>query len=409
MSTLAQAARRAIRRLDVAREARQASDPSSSARVDRVSLEVVAEGRAEIVSVSLRDGRLLCFSSDGREDGPHVIAALRLLAGLEDASATVELGPSDPATAASSAHAHRVASELDDVLTAIARVGIIDADSAPSVIEALGRLSASSGSIAALDPSRWVGRLRAACARRDVDVVARLLDGAARVSADLRNEGTGQARGIFGAWAGHASNGTPMHERRMVEIGREWLTGLVRAEIQRRYLVDLETGSLYREERRRDHSASIGTCPRELAVGLATATPGVQPCALSLLQYEVSPFISDESWRLLEGHAERDIEAITERYRQEQRSFPGLAEPVVLFAPSSILRTPSFALVDERGRALPIARHDDAPAAMLLEAECEGRQPTWVAGRLVDLGGALLLAPVAAAFGAGEATEHLRL
>ncbi len=421
MTPLAEAALRALDALAPGGElGGAAADPRSGATVDRVSLEVVVEGRSEIVTVALREGRLLCVSSDGREDGPHVVAALRLLAGVR--SGPPRASGAGQATAAATVHperpsaaplaADRVAARLDDVITAVARVGASAAAGAPSVAEAIERLLAAHAQNATpLELARWVGRLRAAFARRDPDLVARLLDGAARVATVLRGgasapEGAGRA---LAAWAGHEVQGARVHERRMVEVAREWLAGLARAEIQRRYLVDLDTGAVYREERRRDASASVGPCPRKLAIGLATAAPGVPPEPLRLLQYEVEPAVDGDSWRILEGHAERDIAALTERYRQLQRSFPGLAEPFVLVAPARVDRSPRLVLGDERGHVLSIARADDPAAAAVLEAACEPEPPRWIAGRLVDERGTLLLAPVAAVFGSGDATRHLRL
>jgi hypothetical protein len=421
LSELREAARRAL--------AERSTSPSAEtgARVERVSLEVVAEGRSELVTLSLREGRLLCVASDGREDGPHVSAALRLLAGLEPpggvpAARTADAAPRDHAGERALPEA-RPAACLEDVVTAVARVGVLEAASAPSVTDALERLLGAVPSPAPIGLARWVGRLREALARRDPDLAARLLEGAARTAADLRaGGGSAEARIRLRAWWGSGVEAeersgaieppraaTLLHERRLVEVGREHLAGLTRAEIQRRYMVDLESGALYCEDRRRDAPASIGSCPRTLRVGFGRAFEGAPPAAVQLLQYEVTPEVDGEAWLLLEGHAERDFAALAERYRQAQRSFPGQAEPFALVAPQRCDFTGGMVLEDPQGHLLPLARLEDPGAAEVLDAFESRPAPTWIAGRLVDAGGFLFLVPVAAAWGSGQQTEHRRL
>jgi hypothetical protein len=447
VSELREAARRAL--------AGRPAGPEPG-RVERASLEVIAEGRSELVTVALRDGRLLCVASDGREDGPHVSVALRLLAGLEGAPASPARAPEPDAQEPPPAP-RPGERDLEDVVTAIARVGVDAAASAPSVTDALERLveGARRGGPPPLGLARWVGRLREALARKDLELTARLLEGAARVAADLRaGPGSAEARARLRAWWGpdvepapsgerppappaprldfEAARGAPadlgpegprgatLHEvtpepiallveRRLVEIGREHLAGLTRAEIQRRYIVDLESGAVYREDRRRDAPASIGPCPRTLHVGLGRALRGAPPATVQLLQYEVTPEVDADAWLRLEGHAERDFAALAERYRRAQRSFPGQAEPFALIAPARCDFRRGVALEDAEGHVLPLARLEDPAAAEVLDAYEDRPPPTWVAGRLIDTQGALALVPVAAAWGSGQATEHLRL
>lgn len=416
MNDLTEAARRALGALGGAPEAHGAPAEAGDVRVERLSLEVVAEGRAEIVTVALRGADLLCISSDGRTDGPHVLAALRLLAGPGAGAANDVASSGSEAPdrrVAPPANAARIAAHLDDVVTAVARVGAASAAGAPSVEEAIERLVAASKPAVPIDLARFVGRLREAFARRDGDRVARLLDGASRVAAGLRGApDADRAPGTphpLASYASPAAFGERVHARRLVEVGREWLAGLTRAEIQRRYLVDVDSGAAYREERHRDAVASLGPCPRTLTMGLATSSAGPPPTPVRLLQYEVEPRIDADGYRALEGHAERDVAALTERYRHAQRSFPGLAEPFALIAPARVELAPRLQLVDERGHVLPIARAEEPAAATVLERACAGALPRWVAGRLVDDAGVLLLVPVAAAFAAGTDTTHLRL
>ncbi len=396
------------------------------ARVERVIFEVVAEGRSELVTLALREGRLLCVTSDGREDGPHVRAALRLLAGAEPLAApSVRPEPrsAPPVDRPDERRPSAIPALIEDVLTAIARVGVLEAVGAPSVTDALERLLGAVPRPAPLGLARWVGRLREALARRDTDLVARLLEGAARTAADLRGTATSpEARMRLRAWWGPdavpgalapadliAGEGVALHERRLVEVGREHLAGLARADIERRYLVDLESGAVYREDRRQGAPASIGPCPRTLKVGLGDAQSGAPPAALRLLQYEVTPEVDAEAWLLLEGLAERDFAALAERYRKAQRSFPGQAEPFALVSPARCDFTGGMVLEDPKGHVLPLARDEDPGAAAVLDGLADGATPTWVAGRLVDSAGILLLVPVAAALGSGLSTAHLRL
>ncbi|MFA9412825.1 MAG: hypothetical protein ACERK0_16290, partial [Deltaproteobacteria bacterium] len=44
--------------------------------VRRLTVDIEVDGRVEMVTLSLRDDELQCVSSDGRIDGPHVLAAL---------------------------------------------------------------------------------------------------------------------------------------------------------------------------------------------------------------------------------------------------------------------------------------------------------------------------------------------
>ncbi len=107
--------------------------------VRRLTMDVEVEGRVEMVTLSLRDGELQCVSSDARNDGPHVLAALQFVAGMEtreDSSPPGSL-PSISAQPPEQSSASELADALDDLLTAITRIGVDKAQHAPSVDAAL--------------------------------------------------------------------------------------------------------------------------------------------------------------------------------------------------------------------------------------------------------------------------------
>ena len=67
----------------VVRHLRSIGATTGAGAVRRLTMDIEAEGRMEMVTLSLRDDELQCVSSDGRSDGPHVMAALRFIAGTE--------------------------------------------------------------------------------------------------------------------------------------------------------------------------------------------------------------------------------------------------------------------------------------------------------------------------------------
>ena len=110
--------------------------------VRRLTMDVDAEGRVEMVTLSLRDGELQCVCTDAQSDGPHVLAALRFVAGMEQRE---ESSPPSPMVSAAGrspeqSPEHELAEALDDLLTAITRVGVQQAQYAPSVDAALERV-----------------------------------------------------------------------------------------------------------------------------------------------------------------------------------------------------------------------------------------------------------------------------
>jgi hypothetical protein len=247
--------------------------------------------------------------------------------------------------------------------------------------------------------SRWVGRLREALGARDAEATARVLDGAVRVGEDLaRPEPDAEARRRILSWMGALSHEVEGVKRvsdlTLVELAREWLPGVDAAGVERRYLLDLDSGEVYREERAAEAlSASLGPCPRLINAGLATVEQGATPQRIRLLQYATTPGIESDVWDRVAGWSLRSFEPLVERYREAVRVFPGLAEPFVLVTPDAIEGDDVPLLVDDAERPLP-GEGDRATLSALRRSAADG-EVAWVAGRLVDPGGRLSIAPLA--------------
>lgn len=448
---LREAARDMLARMGGGAASDRAAD---AARVERAVLDVTIDGRTELVSVSVRDGKLVCTSSDGKSDGPYVRAALRMLAGeasamiatttaagmaatiLIDAAAdggevgslatesgrgsllpgTVRTAPgSEPAPPPLTDRA-ALGRALDDLVTAVVRVGVREAHGSPSTEEAVQRLVEAAPSPLPLGVARFVGRLRAALASHDVQTTAVLLEGAARLASDVTvAKPTGLARRRIVSWLGASGDGEDeverLFDRVLVEVGREWLAGIERSSIERRYLVDVQTGEVFREERARGGAgASVGPCPRLVTVGLAEAEEGAQPRRIRLLQYAVSWVVGSDEWARVAASAVRRFDALASTYRSSLTEFPGLVEPVALIAPAGWSKEEGAAPHDAEGLHLPIARADDPAGALALEQLLASQgDPSWIAGRLVDAGGTLMVVPCSAAFAHHDATAVRRL
>lgn len=369
--------------------------------VRRISVEVEAEGRVETVIVSLHEQELRCFASDGLNDGTHVRAALHFIAGLDpcdprpEADATVDaterLVPSEPT---------ELAEALDDLSTAVLRVGIRGAQDAPSVEDALARVLDSGPQPTPPGLSRFVYRLKEALRTGDSRSVARSLHGLAVFTEALRDGGTTpEARERMEAWLGRrGTSGAEveiLHDRMMVEIGREWMSGSERASIERRYLVDLRSGRAFREDRPRHAVASVGPCPRELHVGLAEVDSTATPARIRVLQYEVRPQVSGAAWEGLAQVARQSFAELTDDYRRALRRDPALAEPFVLVKPYRIEHNGVFKAFDAEGHQLVLDRAERRGAVLAVyELLNEGVEPNWLAGRLTDRGATLCLVPL---------------
>lgn len=376
---------------------------AGEAFVRRLTMDIEADGRVEMVTLSLRDGALQCVSSDARNDGPHVIAALRFVAALEQREDSTPPGEmlSPSGGSAEQTGEDELGDALEDLLTAIARVGVGKSQYAPSVDAALERVTGAAPQPTPPGLGRFIGRLQRALRAADTRRVARLLEGASQLVRSLRASVPNQeSEQRVGAWLGARPGSTPrvelLHDRTMVELGREWLSGTERASIERRYLVDLQTGRIYREDRPRNAAASLGPCPRQLRVGLAELEHGPAPQRIRVLQYEVSPDVPSESWERLQLVASRSLGELTEEYRRSVRAHPSLSEPFALIAPYRIERNGVFKAFDADGHELLLDRSERRGAVLAFyELLAEGLEPAWLAGRLTDAGTTVCLTPFA--------------
>lgn len=390
-------------------------------RVGRVVVEVVVDGRSELVTLSLRDGELVSTASDGRTDGPHVVAALSFVASeemeleAEDAAAGHKSSKSSPGTIPppSAAKEHPIASAIDDVLTAVVRLGAIEAHDSPSVDETIERLLKVAPTPLPYGLSRWIGRLRTSLADRDVDHLARLMDGASRVVGDLTlTPANKDSKRRVGAWLAPTRVGDvdTITDCVLVEVGREILSGATRGALERRYLVEPSSGEVYREERRRPtEDGSVGPCPRQVAVGLAEVERGPAPRRVRLLQYAVTPKIATPSWRCIAEMAVRDFGTLAKDYRDALKSFPALAEPFAILAPAKWERAEGLVPLDAEDRPLPLAKAGSPGALSALEKLTTDQDPAWVAGRVIDVDGDVLLEPFSVAFGEAASIRFHRL
>ncbi len=380
--------------------------PSEAASVRRLSLEIEAAGRVETVILSLRDEALRCVCSDGRSDGPHVTAALRLIAGLDDAQEPLAAVTRFSATKQEPHQATEVAEALADLMTAIVRVGVRGAQYAPSVDATLERVLDAAPRPTPPGLSRFIGRLQHELRAENPRTVARLLEGASRLVEALRSEAPSpQDDRCIDAWLGPRPGSKPevelLYDRTMVEVGREWLSGNERASTERRYLVDVQTGTIYREDRPRNAVASLGPCPREIRVGLAEVEAGASPRRIRVLQYEVEPEVRGETWERLRQVASQSFAELTEGYRRSIDMEPALCEPFALIKPYRIETDGVFRAFDAEGHQLVVDRNQRRGAVLAFyDSLSVGFEPTWLAGRLTDTGATLCLTPFA--FGARD-------
>jgi hypothetical protein len=384
-----------------------------SAEIERLSVDVTLEGRNEIVSLLLRNGELSWSCTCGRGHCEHAQAALAFFSdtppkaredriadlGEPPLSAHVDRRIVAQSDQAEHADTGALAEVLDDLLIAVVRSGV-DGGLSASIEDGLARLRSSAPAPLPLGMSRWAGRLKHAIATRDTDELARVLDGGCRLVDDLRAAApSNDARRRVLSWLGSLGKDAGATERvsdlTLLEIARERLDGIDRACVERRYLVDVSDGQIYREERAPSaQTASLGPCPRLLTVWLAAIEQNAPPKRLRLLQYAVTPVIEPEVWEQLAQRAAHDFRLLVDGYREALDSFGGLSEPFAIVAPASIA---DAGLADANGRLLPLLCPENPSAPRHLEAMARGAEPVWVAGRMIDRAGVLGLAPLSAA------------
>lgn len=371
--------------------------------VRRLTMDIDVEGQVEMVTLSLRDGELQCVCSDARNDGPHVLTALGFVAGMEQREESSPPGPivSAAGRAAEQSPEHELAEALDDLLTAITRVGVEKAQYAPSVDAALERVITLAPQPTPSGLGRFIGRLHRELRSTELRRVARVLEGASQFADALRTTAPSPEEAQrLRAWLGTRPGSVPeverLYDRSMVEVGREWLPGTERAGVERRYLIDAQSGRIYREDRPRNATASLGPCPRELQVGLAEVETGPSPQRIRVLQYEVRPDVPAESWERLRQVASRSFAEVTERYRQAVQAHPSLSEPFAILAPYRIESNGVFKAFDAEGQQLLLNRSERRGAVLAFyELLAAGLEPSWLAGRLTDTGTTVCLTPFA--------------
>jgi len=371
--------------------------------IRRLTMDVEVDGRIEMVTLSIRDDLLQCVSTDAQNDGPHVLAALEFIAGMELREESAPPGAVDPASglSAEADTSGELAEALEDLVTAVARVGVEKAQYAPSVDAALERVVAVAPQPTPAGLGRFIGRLQQDLRLGEARRAARMLEGASQLVETLRtvtltSDSQQRLSTWLGAVAGSISRTQLLYDRTMIEVGREWMTGTERASVERRYIVDLESGQIYREDRPRQALASLGPCPRQLQVGLAEVETGASPARIRILQYEVQPQVPAENWKRLQQVASRSFAEVTDGYRRSVDAHPSLSEPFALIAPYRIERNGVFRAFDADGHQLVLNRSERRGAVLAFyDLLARGAEPSWLAGRLTDQGTTLCLTPFA--------------
>ncbi|HEX4355178.1 MAG TPA: hypothetical protein VHZ95_19735, partial [Polyangiales bacterium] len=294
---------------------------------------------------------------------------------------------------------------------AVVRAGVAS-ERVASVLETLSRVEREAGLPLPLGVRRWLGRMREALDSHDVALTAQALTSAAALSADLRaeNQAPGARERLYSWLGSRESDGAErISDRVLLEVARESVTGLERMQIERRYLIDLHSGEVFREECvRRERPGSVGSCPRLVEVALAEVDLGCAPRRARLLQYTTTPKIDREHWDLLAAWGQRDSEALATGYRSAQSQFGALSEPFVLTVPRGVERG-MIALLFDRGPTLPLSADDEPGVLRRFEELLDRAALAWVAGRLFDRAGQLMLKPLAAGVLEGDQIRHERL
>lgn len=365
--------------------------------VRRVSIDVLGEH----VTFTRRDAGVQAVCSCGAEGCEHYRAALRFFGDEPAAGLLPAPGPKQRASSRPAASAHgdaeAVAEALEELCLATARAGISAHDS-PSIRAALDQLIASAPQPLPLCLLRFIGRLHDALELGEAAGAAQLLSGAQRWAEEVRRrDRSPESAARRRAWLGTLEDEAPalLTDVALVEIGREWLTGLTRSSLERRYLVDVANGRLYAEERRRgEQDISVGPCPRLVHAAFGELDTATEPPRARLLQYTVSPEPGEAQWERLAELGETRLPELLARYADALQRCPGLAEPVVLFAPRELGDGGASCLRDATGARLALRDDRDAAVADTLRELAAGADVVWVAGRLKGTSAGLSLRPI---------------
>jgi len=379
------------------------------AGVRRLSVDVSDEQ----VTLWLRTGRLHASCTCARSDCEHMTTALQLVAGgTPSPLATIEpraRSSSRPIPAADDLTP--LAAAFEDLCLATVRAGMAAAES-PSIKDALRELLSAAPKPTPLPVARWVGRLQEALATGDAALAAQLFDGALQWAEQLRaRDATSAALTRRHAWLapGDSLGSESLADVTLLEVAREWVAGCERAEIERRYLVELSAGSVFVEERRRnDLEISVGPCPRLAVVAFAELASAARPARARLLQYTMSLSLGETVLARLAELAETQVISLRERYVRELREAPGLAEPFAIFAGSSLESGPQGALRDLRGDRLGFAAPQTL-GADAVRAALRGGELVCVLGRLLGRASELALQPLSVLVRCGAWLELQRI
>ncbi|MFK7990656.1 MAG: hypothetical protein AB8I08_31830 [Sandaracinaceae bacterium] len=386
--------------------------------IRRLTVDVEMGGTSELVTLRLQDGKL-SWTSTGAPEGPHVRAALRWLATDEPAPASamrsageqrISLVPPEGPEVHTTPTRGQLADALSELVTVLVRAGVSEGSS-PSVSESLERLAREAPTPMPLGLSRWLGRLRGSIERKDVGDVAALLDAAGRLAEDLlRDKPAPAARRRIAGWlGGDMASVERVSDRRLLEIARERLPGVDRSSIQRRYLLDVQNGEIFCEESTGRTRASVGPCPRVCEVGLAEVEQGSSPRRIRPMQYTVTLGLSPNQLTRVEETGYRRFAPLADRHRQALTELPGQAEPFVVIVPARFRSGELPVAFCAEGSPLPFSRVDDPSAVEVLAKISESQSPRWIAGRLVDVEGALMMVPCSVGVAGAEGPRIVRL
>jgi hypothetical protein len=407
MSTL----RRAARTLRATLEPRSTGPGHAVARATALTVMVELEGRAELVSMRMQDGALSVLCTCGAAGCAHAQEALALFEDeprpdavderithvFEPAMRMSEPSPL-PAIKVTPEVRNRLSDVLSDVVLAVTRAGVSEGISA-GVSEALERLAEHAPPASATGLRVWVGTLRGALEARDTAATARALGAATAMIDALRKVDPGphaDQRAV--AWLGVAPSSPAasdrVSERTYLELAREHRPGLARAGVEQRYLIDLDTGELFREDRAANETASLGPCPRAVSIGLAHIEPGVPPRRIRLLQYTTTPLVEASAWQRVTSFALPSFEPLLSRQKEHMKLSAGMTDMLALVKPARVHASEGAQLVDDGGRALLLSGAEGT--ASRLESFLTSTEPQWVLGRMLVHADMLALVPLAA-------------
>ncbi|MCS6799389.1 MAG: hypothetical protein NZ898_12835 [Myxococcota bacterium] len=379
-------------------------------RRERIEWVPCAHDGGETADAGLEGSNQVTATGSARASSPGLAApswpppgAIEPLSAARSSRTLVSFAPPAPGPI----DRDELALALDDLVTAVVRVGTSTAWGAPSVEAARNRIVRALGEPVAPAASRFLGRLDAALQAGDVRQCALLLSTAARLSDAL---GAGSETVLVEAWLGPFADGVaqvPIVDRRLIEVARERLPAATLSLVEQRLLVCPQSAERFVEWRVSDAEASAGPCPRAVHVSLARAESLPGPRALRLEQYAVQfpPGASD--WEMLEAVAVRRFDALEDEWAATIERTGHVREPWVLVGPAEAELDDRVVLRDVAGRRLFLAPGDGTTEALAALARTSTLR--WVAGRLVDRDGRLELAVSSAAVRDGRAMRLRRL